>query len=272
MKQEKSPTISNLFEGVFIRSVWNQEKEEYYFSVVDVIAALTGTKDPSHYWRTLKYRMVQEGNETVTNCDGFKLKSKDGKFRTTDMLNMTNTLRLIESIPSPKAEPFKMWLATVGKERVDEVYDPEKAIQRAITYYRANGCEEEWIETRIQSILSRNRLTKVWKQGGISENYEYGILTNEIYQAWSGMTASQYKTRKGLQKESLRDNMTDVEVVLTDLGEIATKELANVYHPYGMEENRSIAKMGGGVSKVARDDLEQKLGQSVISTQKEGNR
>ena len=263
----KLETISNLFEGREIRSIWDSEKEEYYFCVIDVISALTRSNDPAHYWRTLKSRMISEGNETVTNCDTFKLKAKDGKMRNTDMLNTQNILRLIESIPSPKAEPFKMWLASLGSERIDEVFDPEIAIKRAIDYYRKRGYSDKWIEARLKGILDRNKLTDIWKEGGITENYEYGILTNEIYKEWSGMRASEYKAYKGIRKESLRDNMSDIEVALTDLGEIATRELAKEHKPYGLEQNKRIAKMGGHAAKVARDDIEKNLGKSVISNE-----
>jgi len=266
MKEEKLETISNLFEETQIRSVWNSENEDYYFSVVDVIGALTGSNDPSHYWRTLKSRMIKEGNETVTNCDTFKLMAKDGKMRKTDVLDTKGILRLIESVPSPKAEPFKMWLAGLGKERIDEVFDPEIAINRSINYYRNKGYDEDWIQKRIRGILNRNKLTNVWKENGISKDYEYGILTNEIYKEWSGMKAKEYKEFKGLRKESLRDNMSDIEVALTDLGEIATRELAKKHRPYGLEQNKKIARLGGNTAKIARDDLERKLGESVVSS------
>lgn len=261
----KLETISNLFEGNEIRSIWDSEKEDYYFSVVDVISALTESNDPAHYWRTLKSRMLQEGNETVTNCDTFKLKAKDGKMRNTDMLDTQNIFRLIESIPSPKAEPFKMWLATLGSERIDEVFDPEIAIKRAIHYYRKKGYSDKWIEARLKSILDRNKLTDIWKSGGISKDYEYGMLTNEIYKQWSGMKASEYKAFKGLRKESLRDNMSDIEVLLTDLGETATRELAKKHKPYGLEQNKAIARRGGKIAKNTRDDLEKELEKSVIT-------
>ncbi len=200
---DKLKTISNLFEGNEIRSFWDSEKEEYYFSVVDVIGVLTESKDPAHYWRTLKSRMIQEGNETVTNCDTFKLKAKDGKMRKTDMFNTRNVLRMIESIPSPKAEPFKLWLASLGSERIDELFDPEIAINRAIDYYRNKGYNDTWISERINGILNRKKLTDLWKENGMTENYEYALLTNEIYKGWSGMKASEYKELKGLRKESL---------------------------------------------------------------------
>ena len=265
MESNKLETISNLFEGKEIRSIWDAEKEDYYFSVVDVIKALTDSPDPSHYWRTLKYRMTKEGNKTVTNCDTFKFESKDGKMRNTDVLNTQGILRLVESVPSNKAEPFKLWLAQMGKERIDEVFDPEIAIKRAIDYYRNRGYSDKWIEARLKGILDRNKLTDVWKENGITESYEFAVLTNEIYKTWSGMKASQYKAYKGIRKESLRDNMSDVEVALTDLGEIATRELAKKHKPYGLKENRKVAKAGGEVAKTARDDLEKKLGETVIS-------
>lgn len=245
MNQNKLRIISNLFNGAEIRSIWNNEEEEYYFSVIDVISVLTESQDPAHYWRTIKSRLLKEGNETVTNCDTFKLKAKDGKMRNTDMLSTQNMLRLIESIPSPKAEPFKMWLAALGQERIDEVFDPEIAINRAIRYYQERGYDNAWIKARLDGIIDRNKLTDIWKNSGISKNYEYAILTNEIYKEWSGMTAKQYKNYKGLRKESLRDNMSDIEVALADLGEVATRELANVHKPYGLEQNKKLLKWAG---------------------------
>lgn len=184
---------------------------------------------------------------------------KDGKNYLTDTLDTKGIFRLIESVPSPKAEPFKLWLASLGSERIDEVFDPEKAINRAVNYYRDRGYSDEWIEARLKGILNRNKLTGVWKENGITENYEYGILTNEIYQAWSGMKANEYKQFKGIRKESLRDNMTDMEIALTDLSEIATRELVKKHNPYGLEQNKEIAKMGGQVAKVAKDDIEKKI-------------
>lgn len=266
MDNNKLETISNLFEDSEIRSVWDSEKEEYYFSVVDVIEALTESKDSKDYWYRLKKRMTEEEkSELSTKCRQLKLKSKDGKFYSTDTLDTKGILRLIESVPSPKAEPFKLWLAQMGKERIDEVFDPELAINRAVDYYRARGYDDKWIKARLTGVVDRCKLTDVWKENGITKNYEYGILTNEIYQEWSGMKASQYKEYKGIRKESLRDNMTDIEVALTDLGEIATRELAKEHKPYGLKENRKIAKMGGHAVKVAREDIEKNLGKSVIS-------
>ena len=268
MHQNKLETISNLFEGKEIRSIWDSEKEDYYFSVIDVIGVLTDSKDSSDYWTTLKRRLTNdEGSELPTKCRSLKFKAKDGKMRSTDTLDTNGIFRLIESIPSPKAEPFKLWLANLGRERIDEVFDPEIAIKRAIDYYRKRGYSDKWIEARLKGILDRNKLTDIWKDGVVSKDYEYGILTNEIYKEWSGMKASEYKAYKSIRKESLRDNMSDIEIALTDLGEIATRELAKEHKPYGLEQNKVIAKMGGNVSKVARDNLEQKLGKSVISSQ-----
>ncbi len=268
MSKDKLETISNLFEGNEIRSIWNNEKEEYYFSVVDVISALTNNdyEKSRNYWKWLKNKLNEEGSQLVSNTNQLKMKSKkDGKNYLTDTLDTKGILRLIESVPSPKAEPFKLWLANLGSERIDEVFDPEIAINRAVDYYRKRGYSDKWIKDRLDGIVDRKRLTDVWKDGGITKNYEYGILTNEIYQEWSGMKASEYKVFKGLRKESLRDNMSDIEVLLTDLGETATRELAKKHKPYGLEQNKKIARMGGNTAKVARDDLERKLGESVIT-------
>ena len=265
MNEKKLETISNLFDGNTIRSIWNSEKGDYYFSVIDVISALTGSNIPKRYWSDLKKKLINEGSQVYDNIVRFKLLASDGKYRETDTLDTKGILRLIESVPSPKAEPFKVWLASLGSERIDEVFDPEIAIKRSIDYYRKRGYTDKWIESRLKGILNRNKLTDVWKECGISSGVEYGILTNEIYKEWSGMKASEYKDFKRLRKESLRDNMTDIEVALTDLGEIATRELAKEHRPYGLEENKKIAKMGGNTAKVARDDLERKLGKSVVS-------
>ena len=267
MNQNKLETISNLFEGKEIRSIWDSEKEEYYFSVVDVIAVLTESLEPRKYWSVLKNRLKKEGSELTTKCSQLKMKAPDGKVRLRDALDTKGILRLIESVPSPKAEPFKVWLANLGSERIDEVFDPEIAIKRAINYYRKRGYSDRWIESRLKGILSRNKLTDVWKDGGITENKEYAILTNEIYKEWSGMKASEYKAFKGIRKESLRDNMTDVEVLLTDLGETAARELAKEYKPYGLNQNKEIAKRGGRIAKNTRANLENELCKSVISNQ-----
>ena len=266
MDNNKLETISNLFEGKEIRSIWDIEKEEYYFSVVDVIGALTESKDSKDYWYRLKKRMTEEEkSEISTKCRQLKLKSTDGKFYSTDTLDTKGILRLIESVPSQKAEPFKLWLAEMGKERIDEIFDPEIAMNRAIDYYRSRGYSDKWIEARLKGILDRKKLTDVWKENGITKNYEYAVLTNEIYQEWSGMKASEYKDYKNIRKESLRDNMTDVEVALANLGEIATRELAKEHKPYGLKANKEIAKKGGHVAKVAREDMEKELGESVVT-------
>ncbi|MEI3395943.1 MAG: BRO family protein [Clostridia bacterium] len=267
MDNNKLETISNLFEGSEIRSIWDSEKEDYYFSVVDIISALTESNNPRNYWNTLKRRMTEEEkSELYAKCVQLKMKSqKDGKNYLTDTLDTQGILRLIESIPSPKAEPFKLWLAQMGKERIDEVFDPELAVNRAVDYYRSRGYDDKWIKQRLTGVVDRRKLTDVWKERGITKNVEYGILTNEIYKEWSGMKASEYKEFKGIRKESLRDNMTDIEVTLTDLGEIATRELAQEHKPYGLKENIKIAQMGGNVAKVARDNLEEKLGKTVIT-------
>ena len=265
----KLETLTNLFEGNEIRSIWDSQKENYYFSVVDVIYALTNSSDASHYWRTLKSRMIKEGNETVTNCDTFKLRAKDGKMRNTDMLDSKGIFRLIESIPSPKAEPFKMWLASLGKERIDEVFDPEIAANRVVNYYRAKGYTDEWIKQRLIGIVDRFKLTDIWKDGGIDKPVEFALLTNEIYKTWSGMKANEYKSFKGLRKESLRDNMTDLELALTNISELTTRDIAKAEHPKGLKENMSVAKRGGNVAKGARNLYEKETKKSAIS--KENN-
>ena len=267
MENNKLETISNLFEGREIRSVWDSEKEEYYFSVIDIISALTDSKIPKRYWTDLKRKLANdEGSQLYENIVQLKMKSqKDGKSYLTDTLDTTGILRLIESIPSPKAEPFKLWLAKMGNDRIDEVFDPELAINRAVDYYRSRGYDDNWIKARMSGVVDRRKLTDVWKENGITKNIEYAVLTNEIYQAWSGMKASEYKEFKGIRKESLRDNMTDIEVALTDLGEIATRELAKKHRPYGLEENKKIAKRGGKIAKNTRDNLEEELGESIIT-------
>lgn len=262
---KKKETMLNLFEGKEIRSIWDAEKEDYYFSIVDVIGVLTESSDPSHYWRTLKSRMIKEGNETVTNCDTFKLEAKDGKMRNTDMLDTEGIFRLIESIPSKKAEPFKLWLAKLGREKIDEVFDPSKGIDQMIDFYQKKGYSLEWIEARIKAIIERKRLTNVWKDNGISEGVEYAILTNDIYKEWSGMTASEYKTFKGIRKENLRDNMTDLEIAITNIGELATREIAKNEKPLGLNENRKVARRGGGVAKKTKDFFEEETGSKVLS-------
>ena len=264
----KLDTILNIFEGKEIISIWNGEEEEYYFSVVDVIDALTDSNNPRNYWNMLKKRLSEEEkSELYTKCVQLKMKSKkDGKNYLTDTLDTKGILRLIESVPSPKAEPFKMWLASLGNERINEVFDPEIAINRAIDYYRRKGYNDEWIKNRLNGILNRKRLTDTWKESGITSNLEYALLTNEIYKSWSGMKASEYKEFKGIRKESLRDNMSDIEVILTDLGEITTRDIAKKEKPVGLKENLKVAKRGGGAAKVAKEYYEKETGEDAITS------
>ena len=265
MNNTKLETFSNLFEGKEIRSIWNSEKEEYYFSVVDVIGALTDSNIPRRYWTDLKRKLEKEGSELYENIVQLKIKAQDGKMRETDTLDTKGILRLIESVPSPKAEPFKLWLAKLGSERIDEVFDPEIAVNRAVEYYRNKGYTDEWIKARLSGIVDRFKLTDVWKEGGITKPVEFALLTNEIYKGWSGMKASEYKKLKGLRKESLRDNMTDIEVALTNIGEIATRDIAREEHPQGIKENLNVAKRGGGVAKGAKDLYEKETKKSAVS-------
>lgn len=262
----KLDVITNLFEDTSIRSVWDSTKEDYYFSVVDVIGALTESTRPRKYWSDLKIQLKKEGSELSEKIGQLKLKAQDGKYYNTDVLDTKGIFRLVESIPSPKAEPFKVWLANLGSERVDEVFDPEIAISRAILYYKNKGYDDNWIKMRLTGIVDRFKLTDAWKASGINKPFEYGILTNEIYKSWSGMSASEYKTFKGIRKESLRDNMTDVEVALTDLGEIATRELVREHKPFGLAENKEMARRGGNIASVAKENLERELGRSVLSS------
>ena len=267
MKEAQMHLINKMFNDKTIRTVWNKDEEKYYISVIDIVNALMGNdyQDSRNYWKVLKHRLKKEGNETVTNCNQLKLKAQDGKYRSTDVVDIEGMFRIIESIPSPNAEPMKLWLARLGKERIDEVFDPSITVQRAIDTYRAKGYDEDWIIKRIKGIQDRKKLTDVWNSNGVTEEVEYAILTNEIYKEWSGLTAKQYKQYKGLRKESLRDNMTDIEVALADLGEIATRELAKKHRPLGLEQNKKVAKLGGRTAKVARDELEKNLGENVVS-------
>ena len=265
MNQNKMHLINKIFNNETIRTVWDKENEKYYISVVDIVRVLTDSKNPRHYWNVLKGRLKEEGNEMVTNCDRLKLKARDGKCRLTDVVDVENMFRIIESIPNKNAEPIKQWLAKLGSERIDEVFDPSISVQRSIDLYRRNGFNEKWITERIKGIQNRKELTDIWKAGGIVEQREYAILTNEIYKEWSGMKAKEYKEFKGLKKENLRDNMTRMEELLTDLGEETTKELAKEYKPNGLAANKKIARMGGNTAKVARDDIEKKLNKSVIT-------
>ena len=263
--KNKLETISNLFEGKEIRSIWNNENQEYYFSVIDVIDVLTNSKTPKRYWSDLKNKLINEGSQLYDKIVQLKLKSsKDGKKYLTDTLDTKGIFRLIESIPSPKAEPFKLWLANLGSDRIDEVFDPAIAIERSIKYYLNKGYTMDWINKRIQAILHRNELTNYWSENGINNEEEYALLTNEIYKTWSGMNAKEYKNYKGLRKENLRDNMTDIEIALTDLSEIATKKIAIEKQPHGFTENKIVAKLGGTVAKVAKNELQKNV-KEVIS-------
>lgn len=256
-----------IFDGNKIRSAWDNEKEEWYFSVVDIVGVLTNSNDAGAYWRKLKQRLTAEGSEVVTFCHALKLKShKDGKMYKTDVADIQGIFRIIQSIPSPKAEPFKMWLAELGKERIDETIDPELTINRALETYLKKGFSKEWINQRLQSIQVRKELTDTWQDHGIKESREYAILTNEISKAWSGMTTKEYKIFKGLKKENLRDNMSSTELILNMLAETATKDIANSSNPYGLEENKKVARRGGNIAGNARKEIEQETGNSVITS------
>ena len=265
MNNEKMYLINKLFNNESIRTVWDKDSEKYYISVVDVVGVLSESSNPKTYWRVLKKRLKDEGNETVTNCNALKLKSQDGKYRLTDVVDIEGMFRLIESIPSKNAEPIKQWLAKLGSERIDETFNPSIAVQRAIDIYRTKGYDEKWISKRIQGIQDRKELTDIWKEGGINSNIEYAMLTNEIYKEWSGMTAKEYKEYKGLRKESLRDNMTRIESILADLGEEAALDIAKEEHPNGLDENLSVARRGGRVAQDARKSYEREINKSAIS-------
>lgn len=256
-----------IFEDKKIRTAWNEETEEWYFSVVDVIGVLTDSPNPNNYWKVLKKRLKDEGNESVTNCNQLKLKShKDGKKYKTDVADTEQLLRIIQSIPSPKAEPFKMWLAQVGRERIEETIDPELAIDRAFETYLKKGYTREWIYQRLLSIKVRNELTGEWDAHGVQKGIEYAILTDEITKAWSGMTTRQYKNLKGLKKENLRDNMSTTEIVLNMLAEVSATEISKTDNPTTFEENRNVAKKGGEIAGQARENIEKRTGKSVITS------
>lgn len=265
MKQDNMHLINKIFNNETIRTVWDKDDEKYYISIVDLVGVLSESDRPRKYWSDLKSKLKQEGNEVSEKIGQLKLKSQDGKYRLTDVCDIEEMFRIIESIPSKNAEPIKQWLARLGKERIDEVFDPSLTMQRAVDTYRAKGYDEAWIVKRIKGIQDRKKLTDVWKDGGITENKEYAILTNEIYKEWSGMTAKEYKEYKGLRKESLRDNMSDIEVTLADLGEIATREIAKKHNPKGLKENIEVAKRGGKIANNARVELETEIGESVIT-------
>ncbi len=265
MNQEKMQLVNKLFNNETIRTVWDKEQEKYYVSVVDIVGIVSESKEPRKYWNKLKQRLKEEGNETVTNCHQLKLKAPDGKYRMTDVCDIEGMFRIIESVPSKNAEPIKRWLAHLGSERIDEVFDPSIAMQRAIDLYREKGYDEGWISKRIKALQDRKQLTDVWKENGIVEDKEYAILTNEIYKTWSGMTAKEYKEYKGLRKESLRDNMDSLELILTDLSEEATKRIASKQKPQGLKENIKIAHKGGNIAKMTRNELEKELKESIVT-------
>lgn len=261
--------ISKSFENSFIRTAWNEAEEEWYFSVVDVVGVLTEQESPrsaSTYWAVLKKRLSEEGaNQLFTNCKQLKMKSADGKMRLTDVANTEQLLRIIQSIPSKKAEPFKMWLAQVGRERIEETIDPEQTIDRALETYAKKGYSREWINQRLQAIQVRKELTDEWEQHGVKKGVEYAILTDEITKAWSGMTTRAYKNHKGLTKQNLRDNMTTTEIILNMLAETATKNISQAENPETFEQNQSVARRGGRIAGNARKELEAEIGKSVIS-------
>ena len=257
-----------LFEDRKVRAVWDDEKEEWYFSVVDVVGALTNSENPQVYWRVLKKRLKSEGNETVTNCNSLKMRASDGKMRLTDVGTMKQILRIIQSIPSPKAEPFKQWMADVAATRLDQLQDPELSIEQAVADYKRLGYSDHWINQRIKSIEVRKELTDEWKRCGMKEGMQFATLTDIITKEWSGRTTKQYKHLKGLKKESLRDNMTNVEIALNTLAEASATELSKQRNPTGFPENAKTAKDGGSVAKAARNQLESQLGHTVITSEK----
>ena len=265
MKENQMHLINKMFNSETIRTVWNREEQKYYISVIDIVGVLSESKDKRKYWNKLKQRLKNEGNESVTNCHQLKLKSSDGKYYNTDVVDIEGMFRIIESIPSKNAEPIKLWLARLGRERIDEVFDPSITVQRAIDTYRAKGYDEEWIIKRIKGIQDRKKLTDIWKEGGVTKEVEFSILTNDIYKEWSGMTANEYKEFKGLRKESLRDNMDELEVLLADIGKTTTRKLAEKHKPIGLEENRIIAKEGGTIANNTRKDIESRLGENIVN-------
>lgn len=254
-----------LFGDDKIRAIWDDEQEKWYFSVVDVVAVLTNSPNPQTYWRVLKKRLKDEGNETVTNCNGLKMRAADGKMRLTDVADTEQLLRIIQSVPSPKAEPFKTWLAKVGTERLDQMQDPELSIQQAMIDYKRLGYSDNWINQRLKSIEIRKDLTDQWKIHNVEEGVQYASLTDIIYQTWAGKTAKEYKQLKGLKKENLRDNMTNEELVLNMLAELSATSITKAKNPQTLDENKTCAKEGGDVARVAREELEAKTGRQVVS-------
>ena len=256
-----------LFENQPIRTAWNEELEEWYFSIIEVVSVLTESKDANTYWRKLKQRVIKEGNETVTNCHALKMRAPDGKRRLTDVANTEQLLRIIQSVPSKKAEPFKLWLAQVGSDRIEEIIDPELTIERALETYSKKGYPADWINQRLQTIRARKELTDEWQSHGVKKGKEYAILTDEVTKAWAGMSTRQYKNYKGLKKENLRDNMSTLELALNMLAEATTTELTKVKNPYGLEANRNVAKTGGKIAGEARMKIEKETGNPIITSQ-----
>ena len=263
MSEEK--TQIRLFEEQKVRTIWNAEEEEWYFSVVDVVAVLTNSANPNNYWKVLKNRLKKEGSQLVTNCNQLKLPASDGKLYKTDCLDTEGIFRLIQSIPSPKAEPFKMWMAQVAKERLDEMQDPEQGIHRALAEYKALGYSDNWINQRLKSIEIRKDLTDEWKKHGLKEGVQFATLTDIIYKTWAGKTAKQYKEYKGLKKENLRDNMTNQELVLNMLAEMATTDISKARNPQSFSEHEDTARRGGNIAKEARERLELETGKKIVS-------
>ncbi len=257
-----------LFQDKQVRVVWNEQEEKYYFSVIDIVQILTDSDNPQTYWRVLKKRLRDEGNETVTNCNALKVPAVDGKMRLTDMADLEQVFRLIQSIPSKKAEPVKQWLAEIGAQRIDQMIDPELTFQMAVDDYRRRGYSDKWINERMRSIEMRKELTDEWQRSGVKEQKDFAILTNILTKAWSGMTTGEYKRHKGLTKENLRDNMTNIELALNTLAEVATTELSRQRNPKGLAESQQTAMAGGQIAQNARTDLEQQLGHSIISSQR----
>ena len=267
MNQDKMHLVNKIFNNETIRTVWDDEREKYFISIVDLVGVLSESDRPRKYWNDLKSKLKQEGNEVSEKIGQLKLKSQDGKYRLTDVCDIEEMFRIIESIPSKNAEPIKQWLAKLGSERINEVFDPSLAAQRSIDIYRTKGYDEKWIAKRLKGIQDRKELTDIWQENGITDGKEYAILTNEIYKEWSGMTTKEYKQYKGLHNESLRDNMDNIEIILADLSEETTKRLTEKHRPQGLEQNKEVAKMGGHAAKIAREDIERNLGESIINKQ-----
>lgn len=259
--------LIQVFEDKKVRIIWDDEQEKWYFSIVDVIAILTDSNNPQVYWRVLKKRLLAEGNETVTNCNALKMEAADGKKRMTDVADTEQLFRLIQSVPSPKAEPFKIWMAKVAKERLDQIQDPELSIEQAMTDYKRLGYSDNWINQRLKSIEVRKALTDEWKRRGVEEGVQFASLTDIITHTWSGKTTKEYKKHKGLKKENLRDNMTNTELILNMLAEVSTTDISRTAEPQTFEENIEVARQGGRVARVAREELEARIGKKVVTSQ-----